>query len=328
MHFIELCKRFFLHITVFSFYYAFLELLIVLDRPISLKLHKPFSHKLLRLKERYIISWLKKNFGDVIAKYENIEETVIKPNKINELPIWICWLQGYNLAPNFVKKMIKNVKKNSNGHPVFLIDVDNYMQYCSLPANIVRKYKAGLMPQQQFADILRAGLLSQRGGLWIDASVFITRPIPDDVFNVPVYNIKNIKPNYYRDAVACDSTKWEAYFIASWPKSVTYSFIFECFIRYWEKYNVLIDYFLFSYLAKISREEIAAGISEYSLIPDNNFNCEQLSDYLMTSPSYSESKYREIIMGDTFVYKLTWKGNYCLIPNSGEKLLAEKLFEL
>lgn len=60
MHFIELCKRFFLHITVFSFYYAFLELLIVLDRPISLKLHKPFSHKLLRLKERYIISWLKK----------------------------------------------------------------------------------------------------------------------------------------------------------------------------------------------------------------------------------------------------------------------------
>lgn len=75
--------------------------------------------------------------------------------------------------------------------------------------------------------------------------LYVARSIPNDVFSVPIYNVKSIKPNYYRDAVACDSTKWEAYFIASWPGSVTYSFIFDCFIKYWDRYDILIDYFLF-----------------------------------------------------------------------------------
>lgn len=37
MHFYNPCKRFFAHAKVFSFYYAIIELLTVVDRPISLK---------------------------------------------------------------------------------------------------------------------------------------------------------------------------------------------------------------------------------------------------------------------------------------------------
>lgn len=328
MYFYTLCKRFCIHVKVFSLRYAVIELLTVLDRPISLKLHKPFSHRLLKAKERYILSWAKSFFKKEIDVYSNAEQVLKCPLRVEDLPIWICWLQGISNAPNFVKKLIKITQKNAGGHPIHLIDLNNYEQYCSIPIELIKKYESGLMPQQQFADILRSALLSQCGGLWIDASVYVVRPIPDDIFSIPIYNVKDIKPNYYRDAVVCDSTKWEAYFISSWPNSVTYSFIFDCFIKYWNCYDTLVDYFLFSYLAKLAREELPVGSIEYNQIPPNNYDCEQLSDFLMSRPLYSDELYKKILNGDTFIYKLSWKCNYGTYSDTSVKLLAKKMFEI
>lgn len=68
-----------------------------------------------------------------------------------------------------------------------------------------------------------------------------------------------------------------------------------------------------------------AGSIEFDLIPSNNYDCEQLSDFLMSNPLYSDEMY---IAGDTFIYKLSWKCNYRLHSDSSATLLAEKLFEI
>ncbi len=323
-HKLQLFQRFAKHVMVFSPWYSLIELLTVIDRPVSLKINKPFSHRLLALKERYIMKWLRSTFSDEIASYKH-KKPANAAKETNASPIWICWLQGEQNAPEFVKRMIAKIKANANGHPVIFISLKNYKDYCNIPDNIIRKYTQGLMPQQQFADILRSGLLAQKGGLWIDASILVTEPIPEQVFQLPIYNVKGIKPNAIRDAVSCDATQWQAYFIASQPHSVTYSFIFDCFIAYWERYNTLIDYFLFSYLAKAAREDIPGAQAEYEQVPDNNPNCELLSDYLMQPIPAIDKQFQDIFNSRNFIYKLTWKGAYPLLTKNGEPTVAAKI---
>lgn len=319
----ELMARFLRHARVFSPYYAVLELCAVVDRPISLRLHKPFSHHILSLKERYIMKWARRFFAKQIQQYRN--RPPVNANHKDVGVIWLCWLQGIDQAPSFVKGMIERIGQHANGHEIRLVTLENYKKYCDLPQHFIERYENGEMPQQQFADVLRAGLLAQQGGLWIDVSMLVVHDIPEEVFTLPIYNVKEVKPNAIRDAVACDCTEWQAYFLGSQRESVTYSFIYECFLYYWEHYDTLIDYFLFSYLAKIAREDLIGGMQEYASVPANNACCEQLSDYLMQGLPFDSTVLRRIEEGSTFVYKLTWKGEYPKIAKDGTPTLASVL---
>lgn len=59
--------------------------------------------------------------------------------------IWWCWLQGLESAPPIVKAC-------------YILD----------------KWKAGIISNTHFSDILCLELLTSRGGIWVDATVFVT----------------------------------------------------------------------------------------------------------------------------------------------------------
>ena len=213
--------------------------------------------------------------------------------------------------PSCPNTLIGQIVCQAGTHPIRLITLKNYNDYVTLSPKFLERYEHGKMPQQQFADVLRSALLAKHGGLWIDASVLLMQPIPEEVFSAPIYNVKGIQPNKTREAVTCDFTKWQAYFIASQPGSVTYTFIVDCFLKYWQHYDTLIDYFLFSYLAKIARDDLPGGKAEYEKVPSNNPACEWLCDYLMEGSPYDESTFNGILHSDTFAYKLSTK---CTFP--------------
>lgn len=322
-----LMVRFCNHFFVFSPYYAFLELLTVVDRIVSKNTHKPLSKSLLEKKKRWILCWAHIFFKDEIERYKTLKFNFDNRNQDPFFPkIWICWLQGEESAPDLVKKMISRLRENANGHEVVLLDKDNWNQYCNLPRHIVEKYSRGLMPNQQFADILRVALLRQNGGLWVDGTVLTLKPIPDEVFQTPIFNIKNIDKDFDGYNRVADADKYQCYFISSQPNSLTYSFLDDCFSKYWSKYDTLVDYFLISYLAKIAREDIAGCAFEYSLIPDNNYLCEILHDYLMRGEEFDPNILKSFFESDTWLYKLTWKSVYPLVSVSGKPTLASVMF--
>ncbi len=78
--------------------------------------------------------------------------------------IWVCWLQGYENAPAIVKTCIDSVRKNAGNHKVILLNEKNMLDYVDLPDYIIQKYRNGIIPIQNFSDILRFALLKQRGG--------------------------------------------------------------------------------------------------------------------------------------------------------------------
>ena len=67
--------------------------------------------------------------------YNQIKKYAVKPdmkelpsiNRRNEIkdPIWICWLQGENFAPDIVKACINSVRKNIHGS-ICIINDDYY----------------------------------------------------------------------------------------------------------------------------------------------------------------------------------------------------------
>ena len=173
----------------------------------------------------------------------------------------------------------------------------------------------------------RIALLSQRGGIWIDSTVFLTQQIPDDIFDTQIYNVKNISPDFDASNIVVDSTKWQSYFLAARPKSVTYTFLYNCLCSYLIHYDNLVDYFLVFYLAKYARDYIPAARMEYNLVPSNNYECELLSDLLKKGIEYSEKDFRSLFENETFVFKLSWKDSYPEYSKSGMPTLATVLFE-
>jgi hypothetical protein len=206
--------------------------------------------------------------------------------------------------------MIGNIRTKAGGHKVFIISLDNYKNFCTLPKSVETKYRLHQMPIQQFADVLRTCLLCQKGGLWIDGTILLVRQVPDIVFELPIYNVKGIDGHFDGALRVTDSTLYQSYFISSQPKSATYSFIMECLTKYWNTNDTLIDYFLISYLAKIARDEIPACQQEYSQIPDNNRKCELLNDYLMKGQALRGEDINTFLHSDTWLYKLSWKSVY------------------
>ena len=113
---------------------------------------------------RQIYEYCEKNYA---TGYEAEETAADLPDRD---VIWCCWLQGVEQAPAVVKKCIRSFSKFEK--KIHVITAENYAEYVSLPDCIVRKWEEGIISNTHFSDLLRIALLAERGGLWIDATVF------------------------------------------------------------------------------------------------------------------------------------------------------------
>lgn len=321
-HVSELFSRFFSHARAFSFSYALTEVLIVINREFASIFHRDSSEWLLHVKESYILDWLRRTFAAEIEKYQlTLPVKGVSSTEAQSRNIWVCWLQGEKNAPILVKQMISNIRKRAGLHKVVVISFDNYNLFCSVPEAVETKFRNHQMPIQQFADVLRTCLLVQRGGVWIDGTILLLSEIPEEVFTLPIYNVKDIDGNFEGALRVADSTMYQSYFISSQPHSATYSFILDCLTKYWKTNDTLIDYFLISYLAKIAREQIPSCKLEYSLVPPNNKNCELLHDFLMKRQELTKNDVKKYLESKSWILKLSWKTTYPQKTRNGEPTL-------
>lgn len=317
-------SRFIDHCKTFSFGYAVTEMRCMANRKLMLRQGKSVSLKPQLAKERYLMPFLEHFLADVIAQYQDARSAPI-PDE--HAPIWICWLQGEKQAPELVRKLIGIVRRQAGNHPVTIITSQNYADYVTMPAFYLKKYSDGLITHQQFTDMLRCALLADQGGLWVDATGYITRPIPDEAFDRPIYSVKGISSDFLHHNVVVDTDAWMSYLLGGQRGSVTYAFIRDCLAKYWEHYDTCVDYFLMFYIAKIAREQVPACRQEYEAIPDNNHLCEVLSDRMERGVPYTRSEYDRFLTADTWFYKLSWRAHYPLKTEDGRPTLGAVVIE-
>lgn len=91
--------------------------------------------------------------------------------------IFIYWHQGFNLAPDIVKNCVKSWRKYNPNWDVVCVDKTNLAKYIKSPDfAFICSLKINLTP---YSDVIRAFLLKENGGLWVDSTVFCNRPLDD-----------------------------------------------------------------------------------------------------------------------------------------------------
>jgi hypothetical protein len=95
----------------------------------------------------------------------------------NTLPkiIWTFWLQGWDEAPEIVWQCRKSWERLNPDWDFRALDMRAAERYVDL-AKVLGPNRATASPQA-ISDILRMNLLADRGGVWVDATVFCCRSL-------------------------------------------------------------------------------------------------------------------------------------------------------
>lgn len=252
-----------------------------------------------------MLRFIEKDFSDIIEKYRNLydEQKEHSENSSTEnANIWIFWWQGYENAPPIVKKCINSTRKNAGAHPVILLTKENWQEYADIPEYITGKVESGAISLTHFSDILRMVLLADHGGLWLDATIFVSKEIPGYCFSLPYFSI-----HYNNPESKIAKGKWTGFCQGAKKNSVVHCFCRDIFFAYWKKYSKLADYFLIDYAMLAGYRNIPEFKKLVDAIPFNNQGVKELDRHF--NDKFSSEIFSSILENSVF-FKLNWKREY------------------
>ena len=275
----------------------------------------------LRLHDKLKLAWLKENFAYVIEKYKykNFEPAASQLKAIEPAPIWVMWLQGEEAMPEIVKACYASIKANCANHPVKLITSENLKDYINLPEHVFNLLNAGKMTRNAFANLCRLYLIYTYGGLWLDATIFVTSSIPEHIFNLPFYTI-NYDFNLNRRNVSLG--RWTTFLLASQAGNILPQFVLEFMSEYWRVKDLLIDYALFDYSIATAYNELSECRNLIDAVPQSNPDLRKLNGLL--NSEFNQYKFNELTSSTQF-FKLTYKQKFNKLINNRKTFYAHIL---
>ena len=172
--------------------------------------------------------------------------------------VWTCWLQGFDKAPAIVQSCQLSVSQFVTDRDIVQLTYDNYRDYVSLPEHVVEKYERGLIPPALFADILRLGVLIEKGGTWMDATILVTGQGPwlQEILDADLFMFQTLRRG---DDRFHGISNW---FISARRWSRPLMVLRDVLVEYWRDYSVTLDYCMFHdffyAIAELYPEDIAS----------------------------------------------------------------------
>lgn len=178
-------------------------------------------------------------FTKLKRKYQNqIGKTEFTQYKGDEKKrVWICWLQGIDNAPELVQNCYASIRYHIKDMEIVVLDKDNIKDYITLPDYIYDKWEKGIITNTHFSDILRLQILIEHGGLWIDATTYLTDKLPS-------YITDNEFFVYHDGFFDCDLINMGSWIMYSEPNNLLLNETQNLLFKYWKTHNYLCHYFL------------------------------------------------------------------------------------
>lgn len=200
--------------------------------------------------------------------------------------------------PQIVKLCIDSIRRNAGNHPVHLLDKSNYKEFITLPDGLEERMVNG-NKLAHLSDVIRFGLLSRYGGIWLDATIYVSKPI--ESWCLPLYSIRHDKGN---PRYVLDGWRWSSFMFACAPDEILPKFVHEALLDYFAKHDDVIDYFLTDYfiaLVYLNNQYVRNEID--SLPADNTGTLELLMNL---SRPYDKDCLEKCLNGRRF-HKLDWR---------------------
>ena len=261
-------------------------------------------------KQQTVYKYLVRKYGDCIDK---IGASGTHGEPVANAPIWIFWWQGIEEAPYIIQTCLMNIRKNAGEHPVCILDSDNYRQYAEIPEHIEAKMRSGMMSMTHFSDYLRMNLLARYGGLWIDGAIFVKEEIDPSVFEKSLWTLRN--PG--RDRSNISNWKWTIGVLGGWKGHVLFRSVSEVLSRYWSEHDMVADYFMMDCIMKIVYDRNLTVKSDIDAVLPNNRDFYWLQEN--ANSELDTVAYQNALKGETWLYKISWKGKYALQTAAGKE---------
>lgn len=271
----------------------------------------PLSNLILTYGGRYLPSGLLRRVSDKrtikiqrkiidVVGFDAINAPLPTDDVCRNEVIWFCWMQGEKALPPVPKLCLSSLRKHSGGRKVVFLDKNNYGKYVSIPQEIIDMYRAGKIKQAHFADIMRVMLLSQQGGLWIDATLLVTKDLPAEIFDMPFFSIKTNEFGYF-----VSRCRWSVFCLAGWKNNVLLKKIARLFETYLSKTSTFVDYFMFDNFIDILYKNDKLVRQMIDAVPKNNEKVHDLNRLLCDD--FDARRYDELTADGTYMFKLSWK---------------------
>ena len=166
----------------------------------------------------------------------------------------------------------------------------NLFNYVDLPKYVIEKWNKGIISNTLFSDFIRLDILNKYGGIWVDATVLFTGPLPKYIVDSDFF--------LYRCNVYDVAKFGESWFIKSESHNRILKLTLQLMNKYWKKENKIKDYFqMFIFMQMV--------IKRYPEDVDNMINIPSSIPHMMQK--YLNSTYYDSICSITNIHKLTYK---------------------
>lgn len=175
----------------------------------------------------------------------------------------------------------------------------------------------GGVSHAHFSDVLRFELLREHGGVWIDATDFISMPIPDFVFDGSFYSLNGAYTNGL-------GWKWASWFMAAKKGDLLVENMCRFYEAYWEKYDSAVTYLFLDCWVLALYNHIPSIKNNIDALPDCKNKCYSIISNW--NKVYSEKEYNDLV-NRFFVNKLTYKGLLPSIEKEGKLTVYGKILK-
>ncbi|MFT8357436.1 capsular polysaccharide synthesis protein [Bifidobacterium aquikefiri] len=220
---------------------------------------------------------------------------------INDGPVWLMWWQGIDdTTPYLVRRCIDSIQRNANNRTVHIISRENYKQFIQIPLPLLSKIQSGTISMTNLSDYMRFKLLYEHGGVWLDASAYLSNSLSSEIMKYDFYSASRLVD----PPSGAFSKHWTFYFIAGKEGNPLFKYVIDCYEQYWKTENRLIDYFMCETFLKIAYQHFVQFREMINNVPINNVNTLALQSYMNLSSS------RIPPIDNTYIHKLTYKRPY------------------
>ena len=180
-----------------------------------------------------------------------------------------------------------------------ILNNDNLSNFTDLPGFIFDRFKAGEIWPAHFTDIVRLEVLHKNGGIWMDATNYMTAPIPEYIDTEPFFIFHAISegsPYSFIQNCFIKSDK-NAFLLDGWLAMM---------LEYWKRENKKIDYFQHQLMFKALVQADPRAAKLYAQMPlIDQKTTHQLSLEKMLEP-FDQKRWDEI-KNSSFFQKLRYQ---------------------
>lgn len=231
-----------------------------------------------------------------------------KERKKTDEKIFSIWFQGRENAPQLVKVCMQRLE-NLYGDRYRVLDSDDLAGMLEIPDFITDKWKAGIISAAHFSDICRIELLYKFGGMWFDATDYITEPVPQWIEESDLFI-------YACGDVITPHKLIQSCFMRARQGHPLMGALREFLYEYWRNEKKLADYFLLHYMFRFLVENNQEAARLFGEMPVVHQDPTHVLWHKNRDKPYSDALYLESTQG-TFFQKTTFKCKSAVNPKPG-----------